>query len=132
MKLNATFGDGYEIYRNNVQQGLEEPCFFIAVLKPEVTARIGRRFIKRNPFDIHYFPKDQSDNDEMLSTAETMMEALDFISLPNGDILHGTGISYEIVDGVLHFFVSYNLPMVKTVDPIYMETLARDVGTRKE
>lgn len=26
-KLNATFGDGYEIYENDVEQGLEEPCF---------------------------------------------------------------------------------------------------------
>ena len=27
-KLNATFGDGYEIYENDVEQDLTEPCFF--------------------------------------------------------------------------------------------------------
>lgn len=34
MKLNATFGAGYKIYQNDVEQGFKEPCFFIAVLKP--------------------------------------------------------------------------------------------------
>ena len=28
MALNAAFGDGYEIYQNDVEQGLKEPCFF--------------------------------------------------------------------------------------------------------
>lgn len=36
VQLNAVFGDGFEIYQNNVEQGLKEPCFFIAVLQPEI------------------------------------------------------------------------------------------------
>ena len=36
MKLNATFGAGYKIYQNDVEQGFKEPCFFIAVLKPDI------------------------------------------------------------------------------------------------
>lgn len=27
MALNAAFGDEYEIFQNDVEQGLEEPCF---------------------------------------------------------------------------------------------------------
>lgn len=42
MALNTAFGDGYEIFQNNVEQGLKEPCFFIAVLKPEITPMLGR------------------------------------------------------------------------------------------
>lgn len=37
MKLNATFGAGYKIYQNDVEQGFKEPCFFIAVLKPDIS-----------------------------------------------------------------------------------------------
>lgn len=132
MTLHAAFGDEYEIYQNDVEQGLNEPCFFIVVLKPEVSPMIGRRFIKRNPFDIHYFPKNQGDNREMFSIAEKLTEILDFIRIPGGDLLHGTGISYEVVDNVLHFFVSYNLPVMKTADEIYMETMETDVGAPKE
>lgn len=123
MALNAAFGDGYEIFQNDVEQGLKEPCFFIAVLKPEVTPMMGTRYIKRNPFDIQYFPTSTGKNAEMIAVAERMMEALDFITLPNGDLLHGTSVSYEIVDNVLHFFVNFNLPMRKSTDETYMEIL---------
>ena len=61
IRLNATFGDSYEIHQNTVKQGLKEPCFFIAVIKPEVTPLIGQRFIKVNPFDIQYFPQNPQD-----------------------------------------------------------------------
>lgn len=129
MALNAAFGDGYEIYQNDVEQGLKEPCFLIAVLQPEITPMLGRRFIKRNPFDIQYFPTNPRNNAEMFTVAETMMEALDFITLPSGDLLHGTSVNYEIVDNVLHFFVNYNLPMIRPAEETYMETLETEVGT---
>lgn len=131
IKLNATFGDSYEIHQNNVKQGLKEPCFFIAVIKPEVTPMIGQRFIKVNPFDIQYFPENQGDNQELFTIADKLIETMDFITLQNGDQLHGTGVSYEVVDGVLHFFINYNLPMVRVPDPTYMETLEANFGTRE-
>jgi len=56
-------------------------------------------------------------------------EALDFITLPSGDLLHGTSVNYEIVDNVLHFFVNYNLPMIRPAEETYMETLETEVGT---
>ena len=116
MALNTAFGDGYEIFQNNVEQGLKEPCFFIAVLKPEITPMLGRRFIQRNPFDIQYFPTSPGNNAEMITVAGTMVEALDFISLPNGDQLHGTSVNYE-------------MPMIRPAEETYMETLETEVGT---
>lgn len=129
--LNSVFGDDYEIYQNNVKQGLKEPCFFIAVLKPDITPLVGQRFIERNPFDIQCFPKNQGDNVELFSVAEKLVSVLDFITLLNGDQLHGSNISYEIVDEVLHFFVSYQIPMIKQMEKTYMETLETDVKTEK-
>lgn len=128
-KLYVTFGDAYKIYQDNVEQGLREPCFFIVVLQPEITPMLGRRFIKRNPFDIQYFPTNPRNNTEMFTVAERMMGALDFITLPGGDLLHGTRVNYEIVDNVLHFFVNYNLPMIKTAEETHMKTLETEVGT---
>ena len=52
-----------------------------------------------------------------------------FITLPSGDLLHGTSVNYEIVDNVLHFFVNYNLPMIRPAEETYMETLETEVGT---
>ena len=127
--INSTFGDKVEIYKDNVTQGLKEPCFFIAVLKPEVTPIIGTRSIRNNPFDIQYFPKES--NSEMFDVAEELINSLEFITLLNGDILRGTGVSYEIIDNVLHFFISYNLTMIKATDKIHMETLETDVNMQK-
>lgn len=132
MALNAAFGDEYEIFQNDVEQSLEEPCFLIAVLQPEVIPMLGRRFIKRNPFDIQYFPSAPGNNAEMFTVAEKLIEVLDFITTPNGDQLHGTSVNYEIVDNVLHFFVNYNLPMIRPADGTMMGTLEIEVGTVNE
>ena len=111
MKLNATFGAGYKIYQNDVEQGFKEPCFFIAVLKPDISPLQKNRFMNRNPLDVHYFPTSGRNNTELFTVAGDLMECLEFITLPNGDVLHGTSMSYEVEDGVLHFFVNFNLTL---------------------
>ena len=131
VQLNAVFGDGFEIYQNNVEQGLKEPCFFIAVLQPELSPLLGLRALKRNPFDIHYYPADPGDNVEMLDAAERLMTGLEFIELPDGEVLHGTAISYEIIDGVLHFFISFNSVIKRMKELPLMETLETDVNPKK-
>lgn len=132
VKLNSIFGDEYEIYQDHVKQGLKEPCFFIAVLKPEIIPLVGQRFIEQNPFDIQYFPKKQGDNVELFTVAQKLISAMDFITLLNGDLLHGTNISYEVIDDVLHFFVNYKIPMRKNLEKSCMEALETDVRTEKE
>ena len=130
-KLDATFGDGYEIYENDVEQDLTEPCFFIAVLEPGASPLLGTRGIRRYPFDIHYFPKDGGTNEELYNVAEYLMFGLRYITLPNGDMLRGTSISYEVVDGVLHFFVNYNMIVNIPKELPTMETLEIDQHTKK-
>lgn len=130
-KLNAAFGDGYEIYENDVEQGLTEPCFFISILKPELSPLLGTRGIRRNPFDIHYFPKQAGNNAELFSMAERLMYALEYIPMPDGLPLRGTAMNYEVIDGVLHFFVNYNLIVVQPKEENPMETLTTNVGTKK-
>ena len=132
MQLYSIFGEGYEIYQNDIAQGLQEPCFLITILQPEVIPMLGKRCIWRNPFDIQYFPRNPQDNVEMLSVVEQMVTALDFITLRDGNILHATSIRYEIVDRILHFFVNYNLPIRKTEVHTYMETLRTDMGTTRK
>lgn len=129
MALNTVFGDEYEIRQNDVEQGLVNGSFFIQVLKPELTPLLGRRSMKRNPFDVMYFPKAPGNNAEMFTVAEKLMECLTQISLPNGDLLHGTGMNYEVVDDVLHFMVNFNLTLIRPYEEPYMETLDTDVGT---
>lgn len=131
MALNAAFGDGYEIYQNDVEQGLKEPCFLIAVLKPDISPLQKNRFMSRNPLDVHYFPTSGRNNAELFTMAGDLMECLEFITLPNGDVLHGTSMSYEVEDGVLHFFVNFNLTLSRPSEETPMETLDVDVEPKK-
>lgn len=130
MALGTAF-EGRYIYQNDVKQGLEPPCFFIGVLKPELNPLLGRRFNSVNPLDVRFTPLDPANNAEMLDVAGELLEVLEFITLPNGDQVHGTGMNYEIVDGVLHFFVNYNFTVIRPVEQTPMETLETDVGLQK-
>lgn len=133
VKLNQVFGAGYEIYGDtDVIQGLTEPCFFIAVLQPTQKNLVGLRYIRENPFDIQYFPATAGNNTELHSMGSDLFEALEFIQLLNEDLVHGTSMEYEIIDGVLHFKVSYNMIVKLPYAEDDMETLDVDVSTTTE
>lgn len=124
LKLNQVFGDTYTNYTESIWQGLKEPCFFIKLLTLEQTQIIGKRYFRQQPFDIHYFPSTDDKNTEMLNMVDSLNDALEYITLENGDVLHGTKLNGEIVDEVLHFFVNYNFYVRKTEDVAdYMENV---------
>ena len=124
VKLNQVFGEGYEIYGDSdVVQGLTEPCFFIAILQPSQSKLIGQRYFRQHPFDVQYFPKDSGNNVELHDEASELYDDLEYITLLNGDLVHGTSMEYEIVDGVLHFKVNYNMFLRKEADLDPMETI---------
>lgn len=131
IKLNSVFGAGYTIYTESVAQGLKEPCFFIALLDKSQQQVVGIRYLNTQPFDIHYFPSTLNKNTESYDVAEKLESALEYITLPNGDILRGTKIHSEMVDGVLHFFVNYDFHIYKIPDPSeLMGTLTVESGTK--
>lgn len=125
--LNQEFGDEYEIYQNNVMQGLDEPCFFIAALEPSKDQLLQNRFLQRNPFDVHYFPKRWDDNREMQEAAERMLDCLEWI-IPEEPI-HGTEIRWQIEDGVLHFFISYNVVRNRMIQKDLMQEITQNITT---
>lgn len=131
IKLNATFGDGFRVYKDDVEQGLQEPCFFISTLKPSLKPLLGGRAFQTNPFDIHYFPQNAGDNGELFSIAEQLLDVLEMITLQDGDRIRGTDRSYEIMDGVLHFFVQFNMHRIKLVERTPMGTVDVTTGTTK-
>ena len=131
MKLNATFGEQYKIYQNDVEQGLQQPCFYLAVLNPTITPLTGQRYMSRNPLDVQYIPSDDAKKSELYTVGWALMDALEYINLPDGTLLRGTSRNIEEVDGHLHCFVTYSLPLCKRVEETAMETLNVAVGTEK-
>lgn len=104
--LYKEFGDEYEIYQEEIRQGLKEPCFFIQCIEATVKPFRGERYFCSNVFCIQYFPTGNT-NMECNSVFERMAYCLEYIDA-SGDKMRGTKIRRELVDGVLNFFINYD------------------------
>ncbi|MCC0658337.1 hypothetical protein IC175_17415 [Clostridioides sp. ES-S-0123-01] len=113
VKLDKSFGDSYTIYSEDVEQGINEPCFFIVPINSSKTSYPSGRELKKNSFDVHYFPKSNDKSFEINEIAEMLLEELEYINV-NEDLVRGTNMNYEIIDNVLHFFVDYNYFTMKS------------------
>lgn len=109
-KLYDEFEGQFPIYGDaEVLQDLDEPCFFVALLAPEQTPFPSGRYYRRQPFMVHFFPEKEEDRAGLMEMGNRLFDALEYITLANGDILRGTDMGYEIQDGKLFFRVSYNM-----------------------
>lgn len=98
----------YKIYTEKTEQGIQKPCFFILCVSQWHDAKLRDRFRLDASFDIHYFP--QTGNAENWDTAETLQSLLEWITI-DSNLIRGSSINYKIEDGILHFFIDYNLNM---------------------
>ena len=104
--LNTEFGDDYAIYAEDVAQGLQEPCFFIACINPTSRLFLNRRYFRSNQFCLQYFPADiNRAREECNAVAERLYWCLEWISVA-GDLTRDTHMRYEVIDNVLYFFVN--------------------------
>lgn len=128
VKLNEVFGSKCKIYKENIKQGLVEPCFNIVVLEPTQSAKLPSRYFRSYPFDIHYFPESSDKpKEEMYEVAEKLLIGLEYITVLD-NFCRGTKMRYELVDGVLHFFVNYDLYIKKEVNQgVYMDNLTSNI-----
>lgn len=119
--LKAAFPEA-KIYGEEVKQGLKPPTFTIFSMNTEQQTYPSERYLRINPFVIHYFPVSTTKTRaECAEVAEQMMWTLRYIELEeNEPPLRGTKMHHEFSDDVLHFFVNYDifLRRVETTDPM--------------
>lgn len=127
VSLNAEFGDEYIIYTESIEQGLSESCFFLFCINPTSRVFLKNRYFRENQFCIQYFPDDKDRaKEECNAVAERLFLCLEYITV-TGDLVRGTKMKYEIIDGVLNFFVNYDLFVYKVVTPDVMEEISENV-----
>lgn len=122
--LDAAFPD-IPVSGEEIKQDLDPPRFFVRLLEPAHTQELGRRYKRNFPFVIRYFSPVQF-NDDMYDMAEHLTAALGWIEI-GGRQWPGQGMRFQIVDEVLHFFVTYSLLVWEQVpDDPTMQTLEQE------
>lgn len=131
-KLNDIFGDGCEIYSENVKQGLGPHSFFIKPLPVTNKPLLGKRAQRTYSFVVSYFPDMESMeiNEKMAQVSEQLFDGLEYIKLLSGETIRGLDMQAEIVDDVLHFSIKYNVFVYKDDRIEVMIDLNAKVGTK--
>lgn len=120
--LYLEFGDAYDIYTESIEQGLQEPCFSIVCLNPSTEQFFGKRYFKQNQFCIHYFPFTENKNKECFDVLDRLMDCLEYTNL-QGNVTRGSKMKGEVADGVLNFFMNFDMFVYKVQDDeIFMGT----------
>ena len=125
LALRAAYPD-CQIESDTIEQGLTPPAFLVVLVSAEQEKRAGERWRRLPRFDILYYPK--AGREECYMAADNLCTILELITLPGGDRLRGTEISFEVVDGVLHFMISYNHFVRQKTEEIYMGELKIEQG----
>ena len=129
--LSSEFGDKYKIHREEKRQGLKEPCFFIQCLNPTEELFFWKRYFRKNQFCIQYFPENKlHGKEECYAVGERLFSCLEYLDV-GGDLVMGTKRKYEVVDGILHFFVNYDLFVYKVAEPVpFMEEVSSETHVK--
>lgn len=130
--LNSEFGDSYELYSENIKQDFKEPCFFIRCLNPSKQDFLGNRYLRKYLFDIQYFPKNKKNlNSELYSIQERLFNCMEYINMDE-DLIRGMKMRGEIVDKTLHFFINYNVFVIKKgPQDEFMENIKVNMKTKE-
>lgn len=129
ISLNGEFGDGYEIHMEEIKQDLKEPCFFISCTNPTSSLFLGKRCLRENLFCIQYFPRQGRERADCNETAERLFICLEYLEMPGG-FVKGTGMKCEVADGILNFFVNYDVYVQKKETLPAMEEVAGEITAK--
>lgn len=115
-QLGTTFGTTYRYYVENVEQGLQKPCFTVDMLVPLQRSRSPILYDRTMPLVIHYFSGSEKDlKKDCYSMAEQAVECLEYLPC-EATTLRGEDISWQIVDDVLQIFVTYKFITKKVTE----------------
>lgn len=77
---------------------------------------MNNKYFRTNQFCIQYFPSTDEPKAECNAVLENLYDNLELITV-NGDLSRGSRMNGEVVDGVLNFFINYNMFVYKVEAP---------------
>lgn len=107
-ELSRIFDDRYEIYADDVEQGLNEPCFLITALINHKTELSHARSRRERSYMIQFFPENSlNKRSRCTEIGDILLNEFGCIPFLN-EKLRCTELQYEIVDNVLNFSMNVN------------------------
>ena len=131
--LHNTFGDDYSDLKENNEQGLPTPCFWVSLLRPTSRGSLWRTYSRVMPIVINYFPKsDVRPKNECYDVGERALEAVEVIEI-EGVKVSGTDLEIQLVDdNVLQIFVTYDFWTQTVREPDEpVEELVSDISLKQ-
>lgn len=117
--LYAMFGDEYQVCIDRLEQGFNNPCFFVSLVDWYNDELIMGREKWHTQYNVTYFPENEdAPTDECLEMIPKIKDCLRILELESGDKMRGIDMDAKIVDGIVQFYVTYNF-----------ETISENSGT---
>ena len=107
----------YDIYVEEVEQGLQMPCFMINLISSDIRMILKPRYIFESVFDVIYFGDGYKD---CMDRGSELYDILEYITINDKDLIRGTRMNMYIIKNILHFRVNYNLILQNKPDIIDM------------
>lgn len=118
---------GHKAYENEVKQGLQDNSFLVNLINSTYNYINDMRRRGTFSFDVLYFTHSKREGYTM---GEELMRKLEMVNTVEG-MLRGGNMSYRYVDGVLHFYVSYRVELVREPEIDYLMHRLRIKGNIK-
>ncbi|WP_270739777.1 phage tail terminator family protein [Massilioclostridium coli] len=120
--LYNEFGEGYEIYTQQIEQGLQQPCFLIASLSPSYSLFRDKRYRFQDTIAVQYFPLQVGDYIELNQILYRLFSCLEYITV-DGDLIRGANMQGEQTDNILTFKIDFDLFLYDFTKETGMEEL---------
>lgn len=129
--LNGEFGETYGIYTEEHTQDQRAPCFVIRCLSAAERHFFWKRYFRENRFCIEYFPGTEGEGrEECDSIAERLFSCLEYVEAGEGSV-RGSHMNYEVKDGILSFFVNYDMFVYKVSESVpVMEGVSTETSVK--
>ena len=116
-KIYGCYEGLYDIYVEEVEQGLQMPCFMINLISSDIRMILKPRYKFESVFDVIYFGEGYQD---CMDRGSELYDILEYITIEDKDLIRGTKMNMDIIKNILHFRVNYNLILQNKPDIIDM------------
>lgn len=112
MALHTAF-PSVSIFKEHVEQGIEEPSFMVRCVRPKQTLFRGQRYEQKNMFEVVYFPPMENRYQHTNAVLEQLFQILEVITVGDNSF-RGTEMDVETQeDFTVVFTVNYNTFLIK-------------------